>query len=226
MKISTLGLFLGGALLVSGAGIAVTACSSDSGTGNPTTNPDGSTGQDGSSHNDGSTQMDTGGQMDTGSGDDGGMGTECGTTPSLHASDGGPGSIYCPFGPDGGAIHCSPGTEKCCISPKVNGQYPPSSCASTCPYDAGGHTDLACEDSISCSGNNLGSICCAKGATPATVAGCGYFNESPGMSQATCEQGPDCASGEFQLCGAPSECPSGKTCTPFKVKGLQLGFCM
>jgi len=225
MKISTLGLFLGGALLVSGAGIAVTACSSDSGTGNPTTNPDSSTGNDGSSHNDGQAQQDTGMMGDDG-GSDTGTGAECGTTPTVHPSDGGPGAIYCPFGPDGGAIHCNPASETCCINPKVNGTFPPSTCSATCPYsDAGGATDLHCQDSISCSANGKGNICCGSGPLPTLDTACGYYNEK-GLKAGNCEQGPSCAAGEFQLCGGQNDCPTGKTCTAFKAKGMQLGFCM
>jgi hypothetical protein len=38
-----------------------------------------------------------------------------------------------------------------------------------------------------------------------------------------------CAAGESQICDAVTgtgECPSGKTCTPTKLHGNQVGFCL
>ena len=52
--------------------------------------------------------------------------------PTLHPGNGM--TIYCPFGPDGGAIRCLAGQQQCCISGAVGAMYPPSTCA---PLGAG-----------------------------------------------------------------------------------------
>ena len=225
MKISTMALFFGGALVLSSAGVGLAACSSDSGTGTPTGGNDSGGNADSTSHTDGAMQGDTGMTGDTGMMGDGGTGAECGTTPSLHPSDGGPGSVYCPFGPDGGSIHCDPGANQiCCINPKVNGAFPPSTCSTTCPYaDAGGATNLECEDKITCTANNKGAVCCGSGPMPALDTACGYYSEK-GLKGGACAA--TCAANEFELCATSAECSGGKTCTPFKAKGMQLGYCM
>jgi hypothetical protein len=64
-----------------------------------------------------------------------------------------------------------------------------------------------------------------KAATlPAIVPGCGYF-KAIGGSGAFCEQGTTCAAGETRLCESNADCAAGQSCTAFKWKIYQLGFC-
>jgi hypothetical protein len=164
---------------------------------------------------------------DGGNGGDGGDASVCGSQPSLHPGNGT--SLYCPFGPDGGAaITCNLPTDQCCIGGLIgNNTYAPSDCESfgtgcTNPLDGG--RALECEETIDCAGNNLGSICCASGSTVLDQT-CGYYRGSK-FKGTTCEQGATCAGGEYQICASAGDCANNQTCTPFKVAGLQLGFCL
>jgi hypothetical protein len=221
MDIRKLGWVLGAACLVTGGGFAATACSSSSAA------PTGSNDSGAPVDSAGGSHVDTGGggDPDAGSADSG-----CGSTPHLHAGDGG--SIYCPFGPDGSAIDCQTGSTICCIGGEISrGNYAVSQCGTageTCPNplpDAGMYParPVECEESVDCPGT--GMVCCGTGGTPAMDTACGYYRESPGFTATTCTAGSSCPAGQFQICGASTECASGHTCEPFKALGLQLGFC-
>ncbi len=217
MKKSHLAWLLGGALLVGSGGLMI-ACSSSDNTGNPSTGggtDSGTGGHDGSTSG---SDSGTGGQ-DSGGSSDAGTGSECGTTPALHPSDAG--SIYCPFGPDGGAITCQ--NEACCISGKVGSAFPPSTCAMAgqCNFQAdAGNTEIDCEQSADCPS---GQVCCGGGPAPQQVQGCGYYQEK-GMQYAKCAA--SCQAAEWQICSSNADCTGGKTCTPTKIKGAGIGFCM
>jgi hypothetical protein len=159
---------------------------------------------------------------------DAGDASVCGSTPTLHPGNGT--SLFCPFGPDAGApIYCALPTDQCCIGGFLgNNSYAPSDCESfgtTCtnPPDGGAHR-IECEETVDCSNNNLGTICCAIGTTPVLDQTCNYYRGS-GFKGTTCEQGAACGASEFQICESVADCPNNQTCTPFKATGLQLGFC-
>jgi hypothetical protein len=174
---------------------------------------------------------DGGGPGDAGDGGgpgDAGDASVCGSTPTLHPGNGT--SLFCPFGPDAGApIYCALPTDQCCIGGFLgNNSYAPSDCESfgtTCtnPPDGGAHR-IECEETVDCSNNNLGTICCAIGTTPVLDQTCNYYRGS-GFKGTTCEQGAACGASEFQICESVADCPNNQTCTPFKATGLQLGFC-
>jgi hypothetical protein len=222
MNIRTVAWVFGGALTAAAAGLAATACSSSS-------TPSGSTPYDSGAAN----TIDTGGGGNDDSGNpqsnDAGTGNECGATPRLHLGDGG--SIYCPFGPEGGAIECPTGSSICCIGGEIAAHnYAVSQCGSpaeTCPNplpDAGKYPArrIECEESVDCAGT--GMVCCATGGTPAMDTTCNFYKESPGLTAATCTAG-QCPAGKFQICASDLECGSGHTCSPFRAVGMQLGFC-
>src|SRR5438874_2303634 len=113
MRIRTMAWFVGGVFAVALSGVGAVACSSDTGSGTPSTTPekDATTKDTGSSNTDGGTggnDTGTNDNPDTSTGDDsstpvdGGGAADCGSTPTLHVSDGG--RIFCPFG-EGGAPH-------------------------------------------------------------------------------------------------------------------------
>ena len=164
---------------------------------------------------------------DTGATDAGGGDADCGTTPKLFAGNGT--QLYCPFGPDAGAaIECTVGTQLCCVSGEVNGVYPPSTCETA--SDAGcmavqnhvaGSAQIQCEDpGTDCP---TGDVCCGSPDTVVAVAACGY-NRLEGLAYTKCEHATACLSTELQICASTAECPSGKTCVPFKAT-LDLGAC-
>jgi hypothetical protein len=207
------------------------ACSSGStGGAPPAPAPD-----SGSAHDSGSASSSGGG---SGSGSGGGVADDagdtsdaasCGSTPHLHAGDGG--SVYCPFGPDGGSLDCPTGSTVCCVGGTIStGNYAVSQCGTpseTCPNplpDAGKYPArrIECEESIDCAGS--GMVCCATGGVPAMDPACNYYRESPGLTAATCTTGA-CPAGQFQICASDTECGSGHTCAAFKAIGIQLGFC-
>jgi hypothetical protein len=219
MKIRTLGWVLGAAGLVTGGGFATIACSSSS---------PGATG----SVDSGASNPDTGSAADSPDTDGGGGGNDCGSTPHLHTGDGG--SIYCPFGPEGGALDCPTGSSICCIGGEISkGNYAVSECgdpSQTCPNplpDAGKYPArrVECEESADCPVGDAGpQVCCATGGVPALDMACGIYRESPGFTAMTCTPG-SCPAGQFQICSGDPECGSGHACKAFKAVGLQLGFC-
>jgi hypothetical protein len=142
-------------------------------------------------------------------------------------------SLYCPFGPDAGALSCSEPSTFCCIGGEISqGNYADSVCqaANTAcnnpPPDGGVFParPVQCEEALDCTNNNLGSICCATGGTPALDANCNYYREKPGFSAISCEAS-SCPNGTFQVCATNAECKQG-TCVAFKAVGMDLGFCM
>ena len=174
-----------------------------------------------------SGSSDTGSAVESGIADSGGAG-DCGSFPTLHPGNGT--TLFCPFGPDAGApIDCVVKQQLCCISGKVGSTFPPSDCEpisqGTCAaVEAGiaGSTQIECEDpATDCPS---GSTCCGAPNSIQPVVGCGY-DKLVGFQYTRCESGGTCAAGEFQLCESLQECPSGQTCTVFKAKGMQLGFC-
>lgn len=232
MKFRTMAWFVAGAVTVASSGIGAVACSSDSGSGNPTTTPekDATTAKDTGSTADTST----GGNSDTGTnpgdddsstpgsdssapGDD--AGADCGSTPTLHVSDGG--KIFCPFG-EGGAPHDCPSGGTCCLPNSVNGTFPDSVC-----NPSGGCTGktIACEATEDCLGG--GKVCCYSGGQPKLVQGCGYL-KATNLNYTRCEQ-DTCATtdagAELKVCTRDDECATGTHCVPFKTTGLQLGIC-
>ncbi len=156
----------------------------------------------------------------------GGDAGSCGSTPTLHPGSGT--NLFCPFGPDAGApLECTSGQQYCCISGKVGGSYPPSDCEAISPSGCtavkngvAGSTQIACEDpATDCPS---GQVCCGSPNAIALASGCTY-DKLVGFTYSKCAA--SCAVSEFQICEATSQCGSGKTCTPFKAKGLQLGYC-
>jgi hypothetical protein len=235
MKFSTMACLFGSALVLAGAGVSAVACSSSSG-GGGTITPQ----KDGSSPGDSSQPTPETGSQDTNvpptdspAGDAGS--DACGDTPTLHPGTVG-GGIYCPFGPDSGTLYCgaADGGEAadpiCCISGQVGSSYPPSICGASvsgCGFQAdAGNTTVQCEDpATDCPAAN---VCCGKAEsnkTPTPYMTCGYDKLSDWESTTCVPAATGCAAGDFQLCTSNAECTAPATCTPFKSKGLDLGWC-
>jgi hypothetical protein len=223
MKLTKIALMLGSGVAVIAAGILSGACSSSSGGSGTTTQDSGMTMTEDSSM----------------AAEDAGT-DACGNSPSLHPTslEAG-GGVYCPFGGPASetTLYCGAGDAAadkfCCISGEVGTTYPPSVCQASCSFTAtSGNTTIQCEDpATDCP---TGNICC--GGAEKTIAldtSCSYYKLSDWV-YTKCEATAACAGtatapatgAEFQLCTGPTECPAGKTCTPFKSKGVDLGFCM
>lgn len=201
---------------------------SDTGTGGTDTGTGGEVATDTGT---GGTDTGTGGgdtDVDTGSPGEGGTDAGCGSTPTLHpppadAGTSNPG-VFCPFSaPTGGKnITCAAG-QSCCETPAAAGT--PSTCVTTgtassptaCPVAKS--TVWDCEGPANC---GTGTVCCAVATSIATDATCGY-DKAKGFKGTTCAAA--CAAGDFQICEAAGDCPAGKTCTPFKAQGNQIGYC-
>lgn len=229
MKNNQLAWLLGGAVVLSSAGLGLAACSSDSGSGNPT-NTDGGGGNDGSAGNDTGTGTDTGtGGNDTGTGGDTGGGGDGGCTspklPTLHPSDGGAKSLFCgyPAG-DAGAISCDPATQVCCLGGKQGATFADPVCNTkgTACTNGTAPKEFDCGDPNDCA---TGSVCCLQGPAPALDPVCGYY-KAKGTLGSKCETGATCAAGETKICESNAECATGQTCTAFKSLVLQFGFCL
>jgi hypothetical protein len=228
MKIKTLALVLGAAVSVAAGGMAATACSSSSDSGSP------GGGNDAGGTKDVTTSGDSGNPMgdDGGNpmGDDGGTppddaGPDCAKAPTLHAGDGG--TIYCGH-TDAGSTYCPTG-QQCCVGGKVGTSFEPEQCSpfgQACPNPVDGGLPVQCEQPANCQANNAGSVCCARsllnGGPQATSCG---WDKASGGTGLFCEQGPACAAGETTICESDMDCPTGMTCTPFKWKILQFGYC-
>jgi hypothetical protein len=135
-------------------------------------------------------------------------------------------NIYCPFSAttDGGPDeYCTANTQHCCETPE--GSATASACQPTATACATGSTDWGCQDpTADCAS---GDICCAPGATLVlgTPAGqCG--NYASGMKSTTCVSAATGCTGGIIMCTSTSQCPSGKTCTPFEKAAAQVGGCM
>lgn len=205
-----LGLIFGAAAAFGAFGFAVAACSSGG-----TMFDDGGL-PDTATPKDSGVGTDTGMGNDTGSmGNDGGDGgVDCGTTATLHPSDGG---LYCPFSAvDGGAnAYCIPNVQHCCEPAMGTSTCKPiaSACAMT-------DTDWQCEDKTDCPNNMQ---CCGIGKPGGPDPGCvNLFATGFKGSHcaASCMQGS-----EFIICESSSECPNNQTCKPAKLKGNQVGIC-
>lgn len=144
-------------------------------------------------------------------------GSVCGLPPTLHP-EAQPG-VYCPFTPTGRTI-CAAG-QACCIAPIASAQ--PSSCVAggaACPV--AGSLAWACEDALDCAGSAAGPVCCGSGAVVADAT-CG-FHRGTGFTGSRCAA--SCGAGEVVICESATQCAAGKTCTPFKTSGLNLGACL
>ncbi len=226
MKISTMALFFGGALVLSGAGLGLAACSSDSGTGTPTGGGDSGSNTDGTSHTDGAMQGDTAPQGDSATGDDGGdggAGCKHGNPPNVHPSDGGPTALFCGFkANDGGTLACDPHTQLCCVGGKQGTGFADPVCIAaggTC-MNGMNPKPIACEDQNDCP--TAGNLCCYTGAVPQNDPACGYYYASSNIAT-NCAT--TCAAGQSRICTSDSQCATGQTCTPFKSIYFGLGFC-
>lgn len=125
--------------------------------------------------------------------------------------------VFCPFGPVG-PIVCG-ATEECCEPPVASGVA--SNCqarATTCGTI--GSAVWGCEGTLDCAG---GKVCCAAG-TVAPDPVCGFLRGNAALAASACAT--SCGGGELHLCASQGECPGGTICTPFKVKGLELGACL
>jgi hypothetical protein len=153
-------------------------------------------------------------------------GVDCGSVPTLHPTDGGAGSLFCPFGPDGGApLHCDSPTEECCIGGSLDaGGFASSVCQAMDTACTNGNSPprVECESPNNC---GAGDVCCLVG-TPTQDLACSDWY-GVGVTGTNCEHGTSCAAGEFQVCETLSDCtaPGATMCTPMKTKGVQIGFC-
>ena len=229
MKISTMSWILGGALVLTTTGVSMVACSSSStpagGGGGGGTSDDGGGGDATGGGGGGGGGTDGGGGG--GGGSDSGSTLDCGSTPMLHPSDGGVGSIFCGYDSNNMKVNCNSPTQQCCLGGKNGTTFEPdicvalgAGCTNGGPKDAG--LAIPCEVTADCAGT--GMICCGIGGSPTPYLTCPYDKEQ-GFLGSVCTQGTTCGGGQFQLCGADSECPTGQTCHAAKVKILQLGWC-
>jgi hypothetical protein len=126
--------------------------------------------------------------------------------------------VYCPFGPAVMPIVC--GASDACCEPSL-ASMSASSCqakGTACPV--AGSAVWACEETLDCAG---GKVCCAAG-TLAVDPVCGFLRGSVTLAATTCANA--CGAGELHICASQAECTTGTVCTPFKVKGLELGACL
>lgn len=227
MRIRTMAWFLGGAVAVAASGIGAIACSSDNGTGNPTTPTKDATATDSNTPtHDSSTGGNDGGvnNPDTSTGDDAGAtdaAVDCGKTLSLHPVDAGTGP-YCPFSAvgDAGNLTCAFG-QHCCENPASANS--PSTCAANCNSMADGGTEWECQGAANCP---TGSVCCAITTAVKQDPGCPgrYLSKFNGT---TCRT--SCQSGEVPMCETQGEClpvdGGPTTCNVAKAKGAEFGVC-
>jgi len=166
------------------------------------------------------TPDDSGSNADTGPIDDGGTteGGPCTKPGTLHppSADAGGKTLFCPFsGADGGKdVYCNPSTQHCCEPSKGTSTCSPT--ASTC---AMGDIDWQCGDPKDCGGNK---VCCGTGAFVSSGSP-QCANYATGFKGTHCAA--SCTAMEIEVCTSTSECPMGKTCTPFSTHGAQVGAC-
>ena len=120
------------------------------------------------------------------------------------------GNIFCPF-QSLSKTTCTAVSQECCIPP--TGSSTCESLGSACPADAS--VVFQCDDSKSC--------------PPAqSCFGSGRLVQDGGCLAVENFAGTFCRSqasnGEFPIC-ASNDCASGKTCTPFRIKTVNLGAC-
>jgi hypothetical protein len=216
------GWLIAGVVVGSTAGTIVVACSSDNSTGTTT----GTTTHETTSN---TTTSGTGGTTTTSS--TGNTTTSsCQSDPHLHGADAG--SIYCGFDDAGNNFSCPTGMQ-CCIGGSIGGgNFAPDECApwgTACMNPANKGLAVPCEQPADCAANDGGasSVCCLMGTTPALVPGCDSNDyKASGGTGTQCVSGTTCGAGNAQLCLNQSDCPSGMTCTAFRWKIIQMGFCM
>jgi hypothetical protein len=234
-------LVVGGACLVALSGIGAVACSSDNGSGTPTTVlPDATSGTDtgAGSHDGGVVGNDTGtpGDDSGNPGDDSGPTADggCASPPALFPpkADGG---IYCPYSKDfsidgGKAAYCNVGTEVCCLSPSSDAGLSTCKANSTaCP--AGDHV-WACSAPQECGG---GQVCCLTSGPVEPDPKCSGYQKTKGFFSTRCAAAAECTGtveagsfidNQYIACEAQADCPTGKTCTAVKTSGTSIGVCL
>jgi hypothetical protein len=117
-----------------------------------------------------------------------------------------------------GTCPATPG-EICC----VNNGAKTGACVATGPCPSGTTSEIDCKGPGECP---MGNSCCGTptgSATIAPVPGCTY-DKSSGEINMKCAS--SCAAGDYVICEANGDCPSGQTCIPFKFKGAPMGHCM
>jgi hypothetical protein len=133
-------------------------------------------------------------------------------------TDSGP---FCPFGGDGSTFApCNTG-EHCCL---------PSTGSSTCSgtacvfsNDASTNSDFQCNETNDC---NAGEVCCENaGSEVQQDPGCTTYDYVSKQHGTSCVS-TSCPSGQAQVCGSDSDCPTGKTCFPTNTKAIWLGVCI
>lgn len=234
----TFGLLAAGAVGCSGDDTNPAAPVADSGS-------DGTTGPG----QDGAAADANGSSSDAGTTTDAGRDSSCDKQPSLHpAGSGGP---YCPFIDGGGeGANCAAG-QLCCIdeaSGLENGSCQtvsacpaqtafffqcsgPSNCnlASGATGDGGADGGDAGDASVEDAGAPM--VCCGFGPTPTVTPSCPAYDLESDLSATACATAcsgiGDGGSNALIICDtATGECPGGMTCTPFRARGSDLGFCM
>jgi hypothetical protein len=230
MKLSTFAWVFGAAASVA-LGIAAQACSSSSSTGAASTGNSTSGGSHtsgattGSSHTSGATTGTSGTTGVSGSTTAGSSGSCYTIATKTYPEDGG--GQFCPFSNtvDGGPkAYCTHG-EHCCETP-VSANTP-STCEPSTTACITGSTDWGCSGTPDC---NAGQVCCgtgkvddqpACGTTPASI----YPGSFTGSNCATACTAAKSTYVAWQVCSQDSECPSGQSCIPTKVKGNTIGAC-
>jgi hypothetical protein len=154
----------------------------------------------------------------------------CQKDPSLHGADAG--SIYCGFDDAGNNFSCPIGMQ-CCIGGSIGqGNFDPDKCVPwgmACDNPTGKGLAVPCEQASDCAANDAGTnnVCCLMGTTPSQVVGCDSADwKAMGGTGTQCVSGTTCGTGNTQLCLQHGDCPSGMTCTAFRWKIIEMGFCM
>jgi hypothetical protein len=222
---------IAGAIVGCLGGAAAGACGGSSGSGGAGGGTGGTTSTTSSSKSTGtgtgttSTGTGTGTTTSTGTGAGGAGGGSCKPQSDLmlHPSspDAGTKTIYCPFSAvDGGKnVYCDKTSEHCC-EPKM-GTATCDSLNTPCgPTDM----DWQCEGKDDCGANE---DCCSNPEAVfklgGTQNGVVCQNYASLMKQTKCVPQGTCAA--ILMCNADSQCPMGKTCTPFAKAGNQVGSC-
>ncbi len=236
MKIRTMALFAGSAIVLAASGVGAAACSGDggTGTGNPLNSVDSSTKADGTMTTEDGSTVDGGGtpgedassDLDAGSNADGAATADCGKVSTLHPTDGSTGT-YCPFQANDAGKNCGAGLA--CCAPK----FPADPAAQTCVAMKAGHDEctfaaasmdggltIECEEDNECAGSPGGSVCCLVGAIKQDP-GCTNSYGSH-INGAFCRSA--CAAGELHVCQTQAACATGM-CTPFRAAGRDWAAC-
>jgi hypothetical protein len=230
MKISTIALVLGSALITCSVGAGLAACSSSSSTGEPSTPLD--SGVDTSTGTDGGTQQDSS-ATDTGTGSDSAI-ADAACAPELHVStaDGG---IYCPFSKDftvdgGDYAYCTTGTQSCCLSPSSDAGLSTCETTGSCPT---GFSQWQCAGPEDCV-DPSNPVCCLTAGPTESNTSCVGTLKTKGFDNTRCTTATECMGtveagayidDQFVTCEQQSDCPTGKTCLAVKTTGTAIGIC-